>query len=106
MSRPGPGEVLRFAEGFGARRRDTDRIEGVRAALSWALGERNEHPVTNESSNRYPPDMRAIAKAAQEARVAARRSSRSAPVLSREYCRGVQECLSWICGRRSGQPRP
>lgn len=106
MAQPGPGQVLKFARDLDARRRDTDRAKGVRAALSWALGERNEHPVTNEVGNGDPPDMRSIAKAAQEAQSAARRPSRSVPVLSREYGRGVHDCLSWICGRRPGQPRP
>jgi hypothetical protein len=101
MAQPGPGQVLRFAREVDARRRDADRKKGVRSALSWALGERSEHPLTNEAGNGGQPDMRAIAKAVQEAKAAARRPSRSTPVLSRDYSRGVQDCLSWICGRQS-----
>lgn len=104
MAKPGPGQVIKFARDVGARRHGTDRTNGMRAALSWALGESDEHPLTGEIGKGGPPDMRVIAKVAREADLAAKRPSRSVPVFSRDYCRGVADCLSWIHGRRHRQP--
>jgi hypothetical protein len=74
----GPSEVLRLAEKQSSRPGDSDRAAGVRAALSWALGKREEHPITNQNNQgnkRRPPDMGTIAKVAHEAKVAAKRPS-------------------------------
>jgi hypothetical protein len=102
MVRPGPGQVLRFAEKVKNRKRGNERMDGVRAALSWVLGEDNKHPLTKEPGNqyRYPPDFNAITKVANDARTAIRRPTRLSPRLPADYCKGVWECLRWIDGKR------
>jgi hypothetical protein len=99
MTGPGPGQVVVYAEGVKRRRNTTPHGVGVRAALAWVLGEKNEHPLTNEASDGYPPNMQAITDVARDAT-----ASRKYPKLSSEYLRGVRDCLRWINGTRSREP--
>lgn len=94
----GPGQVIRFATRARNRRKITSFWSGVRDALDWVLGDKNEHPLTKQASEKYPPDMRAIGDLAREAR---RRRRTDVPP---EYRRGVRECLAWIYGYRRREP--
>lgn len=106
MARPGPGQIINFAQEVKDSWDDSPRAVGVRTALSWALGERNEHPLTNRRSKKYPPDINAITKVAREARAVIRRPSRLERPVDPECCRGVWECLSWIYRNKARRPRP
>lgn len=107
MARPGPGEVLRFAEEVKSGWRDTDdRARGVRSALAWVLGERNEHPVASKPAKGkgHPPNMNQIRRAGRDAFAAGRRAtSDGSSMPTRDYYKGVRECLSWIS---SGKRKP
>jgi len=104
MERPGPGQVLQFANEVKEKKywsRKPPRTSGVLDALAWALGEQNKHPITEQPTPQFPPDMETIAKVAEEARAAAQNHSKLRP----EYCTAVHECLKWIDGSGLKQPR-
>lgn len=102
MARPGPGQVIELAKQVNSRRSTTPYANGVRTALRWALGDESKHPLKEEVTKKYPPDMGAITKVAREAKVVGKKH----PLLNGDYCRGVWECLSWIYGYRARPPRP
>lgn len=97
---PGPGQVLQFAIEVKGKKYwcgVPPRTRGLLDTLAWVLGEQNKHPVTEQPTPQFPPDMEAITKVAQEAKLAARKHSRH------QYT-AVQECLTWIDGSNSRRP--
>jgi hypothetical protein len=93
MARPGPGQVFALAQQAAESWADSEYAEGVRAAMVWVFEDGGRHPLSFQSRAGLP-DMKAISKAAQEAKSGAG----SQPHLDNDYRRGVRECLAWIDG--------
>lgn len=113
MAQPGPGGVLQFADEVNGDRRESNRLNGIRSALRWVLGESNEHPVTSTPVKGIstPPTMSEIKRAQNKARIAQRKARQTGARVPRggfpaheDYYTGVRECLRWI-SRGGTRPR-
>lgn len=105
MRRPGPAHVVRFARYVETKcTGDSARESGLRDAVAWVMGTNRSHPVTGQQTpaRDYPPDFPLIQRAEQRARKV-RRRRQSKP--QKDYVEAVWDCLAWIIGKRSKEPR-
>jgi hypothetical protein len=106
VPKPGPARVVAFAKKVETQcTGDSAREKGLRATMTWVMGDNRSHPVTERQTppRAYPPNSLLIEQAE---RLARRARGRRQPDPDKAYVEAVLHCLEWMNGRRSQEPRP
>lgn len=101
MARPGPGEVLAYAEEIKRRPKarwlgtPAKQLEGYYDAMAWVFGWRSVNELAGEQVSSEIPDERQISDLVVRLRRWRRFDSKD----ERVYHAGVRQVLEWIVGR-------